>query len=97
MTALFTLLPESVGTIDADSKATILDQLAQRFAGVYGLDPVLVLERLPKTRSGKILRKTMRQIVDGEDFVVPPTIEDISVLEDLTVALVGNPEPMKPA
>ena len=46
MTALFTLLPESVGTIDADSKATILDQLAQRFAGVYGLDPVLVLERL---------------------------------------------------
>ena len=39
----------------------------------------------------------MRQIVDGEDFVVPPTIEDISVLEDLTVALVGNPEPMKPA
>ena len=58
---------------------------------------VLVLERLPKTRSGKILRKTMRQIVDGEDFVVPPTIEDISVLEDLTVALVGHPEPMKPA
>lgn len=46
MTALFTLLPESVGTIDADSKATILDLLAQRFAGVYGLDPVLVLDRL---------------------------------------------------
>jgi propionyl-CoA synthetase len=58
---------------------------------------VLILERLPKTRSGKILRKTMRQIVDGEDFVVPPTIEDVTVLEDLTVALMVHPEPMIPA
>jgi nitrogen PTS system EIIA component len=46
MTALFTLMPEAVGTIDADSKQTILDHLAQRFAGVYGLDPVLVLDRI---------------------------------------------------
>ena len=46
MTALFTLLPEAVGTIAAESKQIILDRLAQRFAGVYGLDPVLVLERL---------------------------------------------------
>lgn len=46
MTALFSLMPEAVGTIDADSKQTILEQLAQRFAGVYGLDPVLVLERV---------------------------------------------------
>ena len=46
MTALFTLLPEAVGTIAAESKQRILDRLAQRFAGVYGLDPVIVLERL---------------------------------------------------
>lgn len=46
MTALFTLMPEAVGTIDADSKQAILDQLAQRFAGVYGLDPLLVLDRI---------------------------------------------------
>ncbi len=46
MTALFTLLPEAVGTIDADSKQAILEQLANRFAQVYGLDPVLVLERI---------------------------------------------------
>jgi propionyl-CoA synthetase len=36
----------------------------------------------------------MRQIVDGEDFVVPPTIEDVTVLEDLTVALMVHPESM---
>ena len=46
MTALFTLQPEAVGTIDADSKQAILEQLAQRFAAVYGLNPVLVLERI---------------------------------------------------
>ncbi len=46
MTALFTLLPEAVGTIAAESKQIILDRLAQRFAAVYGLDPVTVLERL---------------------------------------------------
>lgn len=46
MTALFTLTPEAVGTIDADSKQAILNQLAARFAAVYALDPVLVLERI---------------------------------------------------
>ena len=35
-----------------------------------------MVEALPKTRSGKILRKTMRQIADGDDYVVPSTIED---------------------
>ena len=39
-------MPEAVGTIDADSKQAILEQLSQRFAGVYGLDPVLVLDRI---------------------------------------------------
>ena len=46
MTALFSLLPEAVGTIDAESKQAILEQLADRFAGVYGLDPIIVLERI---------------------------------------------------
>ncbi|WP_427008134.1 AMP-binding protein [Pseudarthrobacter sp. H2] len=44
---------------------------------------VTVVEALPKTRSGKILRKTMRQIADGEDYVVPSTIEDAGVIETL--------------
>lgn len=48
---------------------------------------VVILARLPKTRSGKILRKTMRQIVDGEPYTVPATIEDPTVLDDLRVAL----------
>ena len=46
MTALFTLLPEAVGTIGADSKPAILAQLAERFAAVYGLDQAAVIERI---------------------------------------------------
>ncbi len=46
MTALFTLLPEAVGTIAADGKQAILEQLATRFGAVYGLNQALVLERI---------------------------------------------------
>ncbi|AOL23997.1 propionyl-CoA synthetase [Erythrobacter litoralis] len=44
---------------------------------------VHVLSRLPKTRSGKILRKTIREIADGEEPKVPPTIEDAAVLGEI--------------
>jgi len=44
---------------------------------------------LPKTRSGKILRRTMRGIADGRDEAVPSTIEDVSVLEAITPLLRG--------
>jgi propionyl-CoA synthetase len=48
---------------------------------------VSIVEALPKTRSGKILRKTMRAIADGRDEAVPSTIEDPSVLEAIRTAL----------
>lgn len=48
---------------------------------------VTVVPALPKTRSGKILRKTMRQIADHEDYTVPSTIEDADVLADLAKQL----------
>ncbi|MBV1780470.1 AMP-binding protein [Paeniglutamicibacter sp. ABSL32-1] len=44
---------------------------------------VRIVAALPKTRSGKILRKTMRQIADGKPYAVPSTIEDPAVIEDL--------------
>jgi propionyl-CoA synthetase len=47
----------------------------------------LVVDRLPKTRSGKILRGTMRKIADGEDYKVPATIEDPAVLDEIKEAL----------
>ncbi|MEN8659810.1 MAG: propionyl-CoA synthetase, partial [Marivita sp.] len=43
----------------------------------------LMIKRLPKTRSGKILRKTIRQIADGSDWTMPATIEDASALDEV--------------
>ncbi len=40
----------------------------------------MVVKRLPKTRSGKILRGTLRKIADGEEYKVPPTIDDLGQL-----------------
>jgi propionyl-CoA synthetase len=47
----------------------------------------VVVKRLPKTRSGKILRGTMRRIADGEAYSVPATIEDAAVLPEIEEAL----------
>ena len=51
MTGLFTLLPEAVGTIRADSKSTILVELATRFSAVYGLDRDMVIDRIAERES----------------------------------------------
>ncbi|MCV2873524.1 propionate-CoA ligase PrpE [Defluviimonas sp. WL0050] len=48
-----------------------------------------VVDRLPKTRSGKILRGTMVKIADGEDYKMPATIDDPVILDEITVALKG--------
>ena len=44
---------------------------------------ILIVERLPKTRSGKILRQVMRKMIDGENYIVPSTIEDVAVIDEL--------------
>jgi propionyl-CoA synthetase len=46
-----------------------------------------VVDRLPKTRSGKILRATMRAMAEGRDVPVPSTIEDPAVLEEIAAVL----------
>jgi propionyl-CoA synthetase len=51
------------------------------------LKSVVVVPALPKTRSGKILRRTMRGIADGRAEPVPSTIEDASVLTSITPLL----------
>jgi propionyl-CoA synthetase len=48
---------------------------------------VHIVKRLPKTRSGKILRATMRQIADGETPKVPATIDDPAILDEIREAL----------
>jgi len=63
------------------------ERVRQEVGAIASLAAVDVVPGLPKTRSGKILRKTMRQIADGEDAPVPSTIEDPGVLDQLRALL----------
>ncbi len=78
--------------ISAELLASDLVALVRRDIGaVADFKHVTVVEALPKTRSGKILRKTMRQIADGDEYVVPSTIEDAGVIDQLLEALRPGP------
>jgi len=57
--------------------------IRKNIGAIASLKEVHIVEQLPKTRSGKILRKTMRQLVDGEQVKVPSTIENPKALSDL--------------
>ena len=71
--------------------AVIVEELIQivreQVGPVASFKQVSVVSRLPKTRSGKVLRGTMRQIADGEPYRVPPTIDDPATLDEVRVAL----------
>lgn len=62
----------------------------ERIGAIASLRDVVIVPALPKTRSGKILRRTMRGIADGRDEPVPATIEDASVLDVLAPLLRGD-------
>ncbi|QIK62540.1 propionyl-CoA synthetase [Leucobacter viscericola] len=67
--------------------AELVSLVREHVGPVAAFRDVTIVERLPKTRSGKILRKTIRQIVDGEPYKIPATIEDPSVIDALIEAL----------
>lgn len=69
--------------IEREIVALVRDQIGP----VAAFRRVVVVDRLPKTRSGKILRATMRKIADGEDYATPATIEDPAALDDVARAL----------
>ncbi|RZL98558.1 MAG: propionyl-CoA synthetase, partial [Sphingomonas sp.] len=72
---------------DAVVEAELVDLVRERIGPVAAFRKVVVVDRLPKTRSGKILRGTMKKIVDQTPFDMPATIEDAAALDDLRRAL----------
>jgi propionyl-CoA synthetase len=66
-----------------------------RIGPVAAFKSAIVVERLPKTRSGKILRGTMRRIADSEPYTTPATIDDPVILDEVGEALraVGYAQP----
>ena len=66
-----------------------IELVRDRIGPVASFKAALVVAGLPKTRSGKILRGTMRKIADGEDYPPPATIDDPAVLDEIRGALVS--------
>ena len=85
------MLKSGIDASTPQAQETLRKELVQRVreevGAVAALNQVDIVDGLPKTRSGKILRKTMRQIADGQEAQVPSTIEDRSVLDSLTAVL----------
>ena len=73
----------SADEIEREAVALVRD----RIGPVASFKTALVVAGLPKTRSGKILRGTMRRIADGEDYPLPATIDDPAVLGEINAAL----------
>lgn len=61
----------------------IVQLVRKQIGAVASLRNVIVVQRLPKTRSGKILRKLLRSIVDGVSYQVPSTIDDEAIIEEV--------------
>ncbi len=67
--------------------ADVVQMVRDQVGPVAVFKKAVVVNRLPKTRSGKVLRATMRKIADSEDYKVPATIEDPQVLDEVESAL----------
>jgi propionyl-CoA synthetase len=71
----------------AEIVAETIQLVRDRIGPVAAFKLCTVVERLPKTRSGKILRGTMRNIADGESWKMPATIDDPAVIDEIGQAL----------
>ncbi|MQA85003.1 MAG: acetate--CoA ligase [Streptosporangiales bacterium] len=86
----FVVLKAGADVDEGDLRDELLVAVREQVGAVAAMRDVAVVPALPKTRSGKILRGTMRGIAEGKDEPVPSTIEDASVLDQLRPILLGR-------
>ena len=68
---------------DEQVEKEVIQKVREKIGAVASLRNVMVVKRLPKTRSGKTLRKLIRTILDGKEFQIPSTIDDESIIDEL--------------
>jgi propionyl-CoA synthetase len=86
----FLVLKAGVARNPAEIEREIVALVRDRLGPVAAFKLAITVGRLPKTRSGKILRGTIKKIADGDSWTMPATIEDPKVLEEITDALKGR-------
>ena len=79
----FVVLKAGCARTHGEIEGEIVDLVRERIGPVASFKRTLVVERLPKTRSGKILRQTMRGLADGTPVTMPATIEDPAALDEI--------------
>jgi propionyl-CoA synthetase len=86
----FAVLNAGVARPQAEIEAELVALVRERIGPVAALKQVLVVPRLPKTRSGKVLRGTLRRMADSEPYPVPATIDDPATLDEIRGLLRGR-------
>lgn len=77
------VLKDGRGEKEEMLEAELVQMIRDTIGAVAYFRNAIIVKRLPKTRSGKILRKTIRQIADGEAYTIPSTIDDPAILEEI--------------
>ncbi|MEO0340070.1 MAG: propionyl-CoA synthetase [Bacteroidota bacterium] len=80
----FAVLKSDITTDPVTIEQEVIQMVRNTVGPVASFKKLIIAEKLPKTRSGNILRKIMRKITDGEPYQTPSTIEDMSVIPELT-------------
>jgi len=83
----FVVLKAGVGREPAEVEREIVTLVRDKIGPVAAFKIAIVVKRLPKTRSGKTLRGTMKKIADGDAWTMPATIDDSAVLSEIAAAL----------
>ena len=85
----FVVVKAGVDRPDEELAAELVARIRDEIGPVASFKEVRVVRALPKTRSGKVLRGTIRHMADGEEWRMPATIEDPTVLDDFREVLIG--------
>lgn len=83
----FLVLNASAHRDEEEIQAEVIKMVRERIGPVAAFKTAMVVKRLPKTRSGKILRGTIQKIADSMEYKVPATIDDPAILEEIDEAL----------
>lgn len=83
----FVLVKDSATIGHDELEEELIEMVRDKIGALASFRRAVVVDRLPKTRSGKILRRIIRQIADGEPYTAPGTIDDPSVLEEINQRL----------
>ena len=83
----FAVLKDGTKISQDQLEQEMVDIIRKGIGAVAYFKQSVIVSRLPKTRSGKILRKTIRQLAKGEKVAVPPTIDDPAILGEISQVL----------